>query len=203
MLALAEKTGNDIRSCLGMLQFFGGSDKPLTLIDVLRSNIGKKDIHQGLFGVWQAIFQVQRPRKTIKISTEAGKNVVSMTDMSQTTRMRHVLDIVHMAGDYEKLTQGVYENYLKQKMPDPNMDGVVEAANWFCFNDLLQNKINHLQNYSVYPYLSFGFVSWHFLFASMAFPKLTYPSKSYEVFLIKCNSELYNRKLNFLGLSKN
>lgn len=58
MLALAEKTGNDIRSCLGMLQFFGGSDKPLTLIDVLRSNVGKKDIHQGLFGVWQAIFQV-------------------------------------------------------------------------------------------------------------------------------------------------
>ena len=59
MLALAEKTGNDIRSCLGMLQFYGGSNKPLTLIDVLKSEVGKKDQHQGLFGVWQAIFQVK------------------------------------------------------------------------------------------------------------------------------------------------
>lgn len=108
-----------------------------------------------------------------------------------------------MAGDYEKLTQGVYENYLKQKMPDPNLDGVVEAANWFCFNDSLQSKINHLQNYSVYPYLSFGFVSWHFLFASMAYPKLMYPSKSYEVFIFALRTQTNLKMLLFVGLSKN
>lgn len=58
LLALAEKTGNDVRSCLSMLQFFGSQKKPLTLIDVLKSNIGQKDRHKSLFGIWGAIFQV-------------------------------------------------------------------------------------------------------------------------------------------------
>lgn len=58
LLALAEKTGNDVRSCLSMLQFFGHQQKPLTLIDVLKSNIGQKDRHKSLFGIWGAIFQV-------------------------------------------------------------------------------------------------------------------------------------------------
>lgn len=58
LLALAEKTGNDVRSCLGMLQFFNSTKKPLTLIDVLSSNIGQKDQHVGLFSIWGSIFQV-------------------------------------------------------------------------------------------------------------------------------------------------
>ncbi|CAO1315065.1 unnamed protein product [Diamesa serratosioi] len=182
MLALAEKTGNDVRSCLSMLQFYSGLKKPLTLMDVLKSNMGKKDQHKGLFSVWSCIFQVQRPRKMIHDSTSGeNKQAIGMTDMSPSTRMANVLDMIHMSGDYDKLIQGVFENYLKQRMPDPNLDGVVEANQWFCFDDRLQNKINSLQNYSIYPYLSYGFVSWHYLFASMAYPKIQFPQKQYEV----------------------
>lgn len=77
--------------------------------------------------------------------------------------------------------QGVYENYLQQKMPDPNLNGIVEAAQWFCFSDTVQTQINHVQNYAVYPYLQYGFVVWHLLFASLAWPKITFPTKGYEV----------------------
>ena len=66
-------------------------------------------------------------------------------------------------------------------MPDPNLKGVVEAAQWFCFSDKIQNQINHLQNYTVYPYLQYGFVVWHLLFASLAWPKINFPTKGYEV----------------------
>lgn len=76
---------------------------------------------------------------------------------------------------------GVYENYLTQKMPDPNMTGICEANEWFCFSDRIQRFINQRQNYSVYSYLQFGFVVWHFLFASLAWPKIIFPTKGFEV----------------------
>lgn len=103
LLALSEKTGNDVRSCLSMLQFFGNAKQPLTLIDVLKSNIGQKDRQTGLFTVWGAIFQVQRPRKTLTDGTTLTDGpIVSMTDTSAKTRMNNILDVLHMGGDYER-----------------------------------------------------------------------------------------------------
>lgn len=82
---------------------------------------------------------------------------------------------------------GVYENYLTQKMPDPNMNGVAEATIWFCFSDRVQRIINQQQNYDIYPYLQYGFVIWNYLFASLAWTKINFPNKSFEVivFFIK------------------
>lgn len=180
LLALAEKTNGDIRSCLSMIQFFGCSKKPLTLLDVMKSNIGQKDQHKNLFSVWASIFQIQRPKKVIK-SNSADRQVVGMSDMSATTRMDYVLESVNSSGEYDRLIQGVFENFLKQKMQDTNLEGVVEANRWFCFDDRVQSKINRLQNYSIYPYLVYGFVSWHFSFSSMTYPQITYPQKQYEV----------------------
>ena len=79
-------------------------------------------------------------------------------------------------------------------MPDPNLKGVVEAAQWFCFSDTIQNQINHLQNYAVYPYLQYGFIVWHLLFASLAWPKINFPTKGYEV---KNPSLLYHNFCHF------
>lgn len=78
---------------------------------------------------------------------------------------------------------GVFENYLSQKMPDPNMYGVAHATEWFCFSDRIQRHIHQNQNYSIYPYLQFGFVVWHFLFAGLQWPKIQFPNKGYEVSL--------------------
>ena len=115
--------------------------------------------------------------------------MVTLTDMSASTRMSTVLQVVQMAGDYERLTQGVYENYLHQKMPDADMCGVAEATEWFSFNDRLQRTINQLQNYAIYPYLAYAFVMWHYLFATLAWPKINFPSKGYEVSGCVCARE--------------
>lgn len=61
------------------------------------------------------------------------------------------------------------------------MTSIVKALKWFCFNDLIQHKINTQQNYIIYPYLQFAFVCWHFCFSSMNYPQITYPQKQYEV----------------------
>uniref|UniRef100_A0A182K417 AAA+ ATPase domain-containing protein n=1 Tax=Anopheles christyi TaxID=43041 RepID=A0A182K417_9DIPT len=198
MLALAEKTGNDVRACLSMLQFFACVKKPIRLTDVLKCNVGQKDRQKGLFSIWSSIFQIQRPKKTITVDPNATETeLVTLTDMSATTRMSSVLQVVTMAGDYERLTQGVYENYLHQKMPDADMCGVAEATEWFSFNDRLQRTINQLQNYAIYPYLAYAFVMWHYLFATLAWPKINFPSKGYEH-----SQKLASTKLIMTGLRK-
>ncbi|XP_001659131.2 chromosome transmission fidelity protein 18 homolog [Aedes aegypti] len=198
MLALADKSGNDVRSCLSMLQFCSSLKKPIRLTDVLKSTVGQKDRHKGLFGIWSAIFQIQRPKKTLVDADSCESDaIVTLTDMSPATRMTNILDVIHMAGDQDRLMQGVFENYLHQKMPDPNMAGVAEACDWFCFNDRIQQVINHQQNYSIYPYLAYGFVVWHYLFASLAWPKINFPNKGFE------NSQkLATCKLILTGLRK-
>lgn len=103
MLSLAEKTGGDIRSCLSVIQFYGSLKKPLTLFEVLKSNVGQKDQHKTLFNVWASIFQIQRPKKVLKESSNnQQKQVITMTDTSIKTRMMHVLDMVNSCGEYEK-----------------------------------------------------------------------------------------------------
>jgi chromosome transmission fidelity protein 18 len=103
LLALAEKSGNDIRSCVSLIQFFSSVQKPLTLFDVLKSDVGQKDQHKTLFNVWASIFQIQRPKKVIKqTETSEQKEVIGMSDMSIKTRMSSVLDAVNSCGEYEK-----------------------------------------------------------------------------------------------------
>uniref|UniRef100_A0A182QTV9 AAA+ ATPase domain-containing protein n=1 Tax=Anopheles farauti TaxID=69004 RepID=A0A182QTV9_9DIPT len=198
MLALAEKTGNDVRACLSMLQFFACAKKPIRLTDVLKCNIGQKDRQKSLFSIWSSIFQIQRPKKTItQDPTATVSEMVTLTDMSASTRMSNVLQVVTMAGDYERLMQGVYENYLHQKMPDADMCGVAEATEWFSFNDRLQRTINQLQNYAIYPYLAYAFVMWHYLFATLSWPKINFPSKGFEH-----SQKLASTKLILTGLRK-
>lgn len=186
LIALAEKSGNDIRSCISVLQFYANSNRPLTLSDVIKSNIGLKDKQRGLFEIWNSVFQIRKPRIKFEMQTDEndGNNVTEEAcapgEISTKIRMETVLDVVHSGGDYERLTTGVYENYLTQRMPDPNMLGISEATDWFCFSDRVQSQIQHKQIYTVYPYLQYGFVIWHLLFSSPRLPKIKFPIQGYE-----------------------
>lgn len=103
MLALAEKSEGDIRSCISVIQFYDNMNKPLTLLDILKSNIGQKDQHKTLFNVWSSIFQIQRPKRMITHSESRDqKQVVAMSDTSYKRRMTHILEMVSSCGEYEK-----------------------------------------------------------------------------------------------------
>lgn len=75
---------------------------------------------------------------------------------------------------------GVFENYLSQKT-DGNFSAIAEACEWFGFSDMLNTQIQTLQNYTVYPYLPYGFAAWHLLFAGISWPKITFPTQGFEV----------------------
>lgn len=105
LLALVDKTSNDVRSCISMLQFYANTNKPLTLIDVLKSNIGQKDKHKGLFAIWSNIFHIQRP-KCNAIAENGDDNAsvadVAVCDNSLRNRVENVLSVVHNGGDYDR-----------------------------------------------------------------------------------------------------
>ncbi|XP_055684158.1 chromosome transmission fidelity protein 18 homolog [Lutzomyia longipalpis] len=174
LLSLCEKTGNDIRSCISMIQFFSATKKPLMLSDVLRGNIGQKDQHKGLFAIWASIFQTQRQKPPVfeENPTEVAHRRPSKLDT--------IVSIVQSGGDYERLTQGVFENYPLQKISDVTMLNTAEVTDWFVFSDLLQRMINQLQNYTIYPYLPYTFAMWHNLLATLQRANISFPSKGFE-----------------------
>lgn len=95
--------------------------------------------------------------------------------------MDKVLKTVNSFGDYERLAQGVFENYVAIKVKDTSLESTCESLEWFCFSDMLNKQIHTLQNYSMFSYLQYAFVVWHFAFGSYNWNKLNYPSASYEV----------------------
>jgi len=101
-------------------------------------------------------------------------------------RITSVLKTVQSYGDYDKLSQGVFENCLSLKHKDSSLSNIAEGLEWFCNFDKTTRIINLFQNYSLYPYLPYSFAAWHCLFATFAWPKITYPSGAYDA-TIKSN----------------
>lgn len=179
--ALCEKSGNDIRSCLSILHFFKSLNKPITLTQVYKTNIGQKDIQKGLFTVWQNIFQIQKPKFTAVDESDQAGSKLSRNDLNLNTRMRQIVQIVQSFGDYERLAQGVFENYITMNIKDTTLSSTCEALEWFCYSDVLSTRIHSLQNYTLSSYLPYAFVIWHYVFGTYVRPKLNYPSVGYEV----------------------
>lgn len=110
LMALAEKSGNDVRSCISVLQFFANSNRPLELIDVMKSNIGQKDKHKGMFEIWSSVFQIKRVKegfdpvqsRAIGANLDTTVQAPQTVDNSMRARVEHVLDVVHMGGDSER-----------------------------------------------------------------------------------------------------
>lgn len=111
LLALAERSGNDVRSCISVLQFYANSNKPLELVDIMKSNIGQKDKQKGLFDIWSAVFQIPRIKENFDpIQTRAiGANLDTTVQQQPQTidsllrcRVEHVLNVVHMGGEMER-----------------------------------------------------------------------------------------------------
>lgn len=84
-------------------------------------------------------------------------------------------------GDYEKLQQGIFENYLEIKFKDSRFQNVLRGQDWFCFYDVVQQQIMHSQNYSMMAYQPYNFVASHFYFAAFGKVKINYPSSFSEM----------------------
>uniref|UniRef100_A0A673KJX4 Chromosome transmission fidelity protein 18 homolog n=1 Tax=Sinocyclocheilus rhinocerous TaxID=307959 RepID=A0A673KJX4_9TELE len=182
LMALCEKTDNDIRACINTLQFLHRrGQKHLDQRSVNSISVGLKDQNKGLFSVWQEIFQLPRlKRKRIGGDTFGGFDEAGPKDGAQ--RLQHILHLVSSNGEHEKLTQGLYDNFLSMKLKDPGMLGVCAGLDWMCFSDLLNECVLHGQNYSLMRYFPFLPAAFHHLYAANSVPRINYPHSHYEAF---------------------
>ncbi|KAL8174871.1 UNVERIFIED_CONTAM: Chromosome transmission fidelity protein 18 [Gekko kuhli] len=195
LMALCEKTENDIRSCINTLQFLHNrGQKELNLRMVQTTKVGLKDQNKGLFSVWQEIFQlpkVQRHRigrdlsNPVPILMSGGDDLFGPTT-GQTSlnasaqRFHHILHLSTSSGEHEKLTQGLYDNFLNMKVKDSSLGSVCLALEWLGFTDLVRQVVMHGQNFQLMRYLPFLPVAFHLLFAASNIPRLAYPNSQNE-----------------------
>ncbi|CAL8330878.1 unnamed protein product [Lota lota] len=177
LMALCEKTDNDIRSCINTLQFLHGRGQRMVDTRTVQSvAVGQKDQSKGLFHLWQETFQLPRlKRKRVGPGFEEGPG-----EGGGAQRFQHILLLASSSGEYEKVSQGLYDNYLSMRVRDPHMHIVCEGLQWLSFSDQLNQVIMHGQNFSLMRYLPFLSVTFHFLFAHAHVPRLSYPHSQHE-----------------------
>ena len=69
-------------------------------------------------------------------------------------------------GEYDKVVQGVFDNYVNMKFRDMRLENVTKSLDWFTCFDLMQQEIRHSQIYSLMAYLPFTLVLSHLMFGS-------------------------------------
>ncbi|XP_035195375.1 chromosome transmission fidelity protein 18 homolog isoform X2 [Oxyura jamaicensis] len=193
LLALCEKTENDIRSCINTLQFLHGrGQKELNVQMVQTMKIGLKDQNKGLFSIWQEIFQLPRVQRhrigmdpTLPNQLLADEDDLSHLGVkaglnASCHRFHRVLHLASSSGEQEKLAQGLYDNFLNMKLRDSSLSSVCLALEWLGFSDMLSRAVLHGQSFQLMRYLPFLPVAFHLLFAATSIPRLAYPSSQHE-----------------------
>jgi len=196
LLALCERTDNDIRSCLNTLQFVRQKQGELTIRDVQSMTVGQKDSQKSLFSVWHDVFTMPRQKKNNFISFQdlaaGGQESLKANNVTPPARFSHIHHLCQSAGEYEKVMQGIFENYLDAKSKDPHLNGLCLASEWFCYSDTINQYTGRSQDYSLMKFTSFLPVIFHFLYASNAPPRIQFPHSQHELYK---NS---NKTLNLL-----
>ncbi|KAI6076589.1 chromosome transmission fidelity protein 18-like protein [Aix galericulata] len=168
LLALCEKTENDIRSCINTLQFLHGrGQKELNVQMVQTMKIGLKDQNKGLFSIWQEIFQLPRVQRhrigmdpTLPNQLLADEDDLSHLGVkaglnASSHRFHRVLHLASSSGEQEKLAQGLYDNFLNMKLRDSSLSSVCLALEWLGFSDMLGRAVLHGQSFQLMRYLPF------------------------------------------------
>ncbi|XP_069181013.1 chromosome transmission fidelity protein 18 homolog isoform X3 [Procambarus clarkii] len=195
LMALCDKTENDIRSCLSVLQFVRSTKKSLSLKDIDGASVGQKDYQRSLFNVWHQIFSIPRPKRKRRANPhelqhndgvliampEINEDIENFGEQTSTAfRFQNILKTTQSCGEYDRLTQGWFENFPSIKFKHTNMDPVSMGLEWATFTDLMQKEIMHSQSWTMMAFLPYACVSYHLLFASHHWPKIQYPNQMHE-----------------------
>jgi len=171
LLALCNKSENDIRSCLSTLQFFKKQSKYLKSSDVSKVNLGTKDSQKSSLKVLDEIFSVPRG---------ANQNESKSTVCNPAQRFKIILSSVQSCGEYDRVLAGVFENYVNIKFKDSGLENVVRGLDWFSNFDLMHSEMLHSQVYSIMAYLPFTLVLAHLMFASTVKQRVSFPSQAHQ-----------------------
>ena len=96
-------------------------------------------------------------------------------------RYKTILGMLYACGEYDRLVQGVFENYLTMKFKDTGMQGVVSGLEWMVHFDLLHQEAIKSQAWALMGHFCFPLVATHLLFASTTKQRVQFPVQQSEV----------------------
>lgn len=166
LIALCDKTNNDIRSSLNTLQFLSNKKQRITSKMINQLTIGQKDHEKSLFTVLGEVFSMggSNVKKFLNVNTKL-KDLDDETILAATNHFNSILHSCQNV-DLDKLTQGIYENYLTMRFRDSNFESVMQANEWFMFADKLNSQYREHQDYVLYNYQKYLPIFFHILFAN-------------------------------------
>ncbi|GAA5979308.1 hypothetical protein JCM10908_002874 [Rhodotorula pacifica] len=155
---LVETAEGDLRSCLNTLQFIKRNGSTVDANAIRSSALGQKDTGTSSAQVLNRIFK-KPPRKR-------GAPGVSGVGVDERYVARIVRD-VQTSGEYEKISQGCFENYLTASGTNAEaLPRIVRALDWIWLYDQLDHRLRSEREYELLAYVPFAFVAWYPLFSS-------------------------------------
>ncbi len=102
--------------------------------------------------------------------------------------------------DFQKLMQGLYENFLNLRFRDNNFELVQRTNEWFMFTDNLSTISRHNQDFSMLKYQVYLPTLFHVYSSSVSLAqnqKFKYPSEQYEVesFFVFLKTYKFNKQV--------
>ncbi|CAG9788572.1 unnamed protein product [Diatraea saccharalis] len=154
LAALAARAQGDVRAALHALSFTARRGlTQMKMEDVEKLSIGNKDCSKSLMQALIAVFT-------------AGEGDIMKT--------------VQAAGEYDRLIDGIFENYLSARV-DSRLRIACETLSWLRLYDLVYSWTLRGQNYSLYGLLPMCIARCHTILATKATLKLKFPMQAHEV----------------------
>ncbi|KWU40983.1 P-loop containing nucleoside triphosphate hydrolase protein, partial [Rhodotorula sp. JG-1b] len=169
---LVEVAEGDLRSCLNTLQFIKRNGSTVDAEAIRSSALGQKDTGTSSSQVLNRIFK-KPPRKR-------GAPGASGVGVDERYVARIVRD-VQTSGEYEKISQGCFENYLTASGTNAEaLPRIVDALDWIWLYDQLDHRLRSEREYELLAYVPFAFVAWYPLFSSQVPNPVELPKTDYE-----------------------
>jgi len=139
LVALCDKTRNDIRSSLNTLQFLSSRSDRISTKLINELTIGLKDYEKNIYEIMNEIFFTTLNNKKSLVNMEQNSKFTLIYNMCQNC-------------DMEKLFQALYENYLSIKFRDNNFQSVKKSNEWLMYCDTLNKQVREKQDFFLYRY---------------------------------------------------
>ena len=164
---LCDITHNDVRSCLHTLQFFkeqsGGGNRisnRLTYDLLQRIPIGKKDMTNNLFDLWNTVLKRKRD------SNIEWNDIISLCRSLKNDR----------------IMEGIMENYCIIDYNDIEFNVTCNVSELMSDVDLIDKMVHEKQLWSLNKFIPYYYVNINRICISDGFQRLKYPTNWYKLF---------------------
>ncbi|KAI8928179.1 hypothetical protein BC831DRAFT_449485 [Entophlyctis helioformis] len=197
MMALCEMTQGDMRSSINTLQFLHGKTRHLTKELLLGMDIGNKDFSRNFFAVWKAMFTIPNAKAAKRVDyswrNADGGTVLGQKADENDKYVNRLVSMLQTTGDYERVMQGCFENYLSTQKFDTlgssSGSRFDQVADYILQFDTLESRINERQEFELMAYQPYTLVHFYRLFGSGRQMDIPFPRADYQAFAAKKETE--------------